>query len=337
MLKIKEKTKKLLKRITNIAGAGLLGTYLLTQVDALVSQGYFKESSLYRQEFKDQFGFPIYGLKEDVEENPNNLPVISEALRKNQDTRPFHIRSVNIQPKRFLKRTFLQQLLSVMKGGAYYNPIADSITLKSGGIESKIVNHEIKHSLTEKILRKYPGLKSEWLSLGTDNTGKSMYLSYFGGFLHKISDFEALKTSFTKEEGGLSGFVSDYAKTNFREDIAELCAEAETSPNSLVELEPNLRDDSPIVKKLKLAEKYGIVARNFMDYLQLERKYLQCVCPSIQGLDRSDNADLEFYKGACKFINENPKSRYQSDIKGKMDIIGKFPNVQRFLSKNDMD
>ncbi len=191
---------KSVKRIANKAINLALGAYLILQGYNLYQT---TRDSPIRQEFRNQYGFPIYGWKEDIEGNPRNVKIISEAVKMEMQQKPFHVRYIALEPKNFLKKSPVQQVKSIFDSSkSYYADYFNAITLGSSKryVSEYIVRHEIKHAKTRDILRENPQFRAEWEAIAKDDKGRSLYKNLFSHILGKLLPYDGFNEGKGREE-----------------------------------------------------------------------------------------------------------------------------------------
>src|SRR3989344_9144141 len=224
-----------------------------------------------RVEFKKEFGFPIRGLENDIEEKPVDISDIGIVFYCEQVEKPFDIGSIRIRSDNYLKKSIVQQIDDAIFSNlcyyTYYGIVIDDLILKS------TISHEIKHAKTFDIIKNNPDFIKNWKELSNDGSGNSLYLNnkeqlqvYMG--LEYLVDEDRIK----EEENRNIGFVTNYARTNVYEDIAELGELAETNVTKFIEwfgyqYEPK---NEKIIAKVKLAQENGIIPKEFSEYVHLE-------------------------------------------------------------------
>ena len=269
-----------------------------------------------RTEFKKEFGFPIRGWKSDIEKKPVDISDIGIVFYCEQLEKPFDIGSIRIRSDNYLKKSFVQQvddaIFSNLGYYTYYGIVIDDLILKS------TISHEIKHAKTFDIIKNNPDFIKNWKELSNDGSGNSLYLNnkeqlqvYMG--LEYLVDEDKIK----EEENRNIGFVTNYARTNVYEDIAELGELAETNVTKFIEwfgyqYEPK---NEKIIAKVKLAQENGIIPKEFSEYVHLE-SILDDADVGDESSWNSKKAE-EFFYLSEKFLEDNKETIYQSELRNK--------------------
>ncbi len=204
-----------------------------TQIPYLANKVYQAlHPSAIRQEFQEEFAFPIQGWEEDIEDNPRQISLIAGVLYQERAELPFNLDSFKVQSDQYLKWNLLEQASAIVWGGSdkgsYY---LNKITVENKATTST-VRHEIKHAKTKQIAKNHPEFVSRWEALASNEQGQSLYGSLLENILGRLYWLENFTppTRFSAQENEKKGFVSNYARTDVLEDIAELGTLAEENP-----------------------------------------------------------------------------------------------------------
>jgi len=323
--KMKKGKKKGFRRILNWAGNVLAVTALAhgaTQLGFWANDLYHAAfPSKQRAAFKEEFGFPLRGWNADLTREYNKVSNISETVAEEMHSLPFDLASIRIRSDNYLKMPFIDQLGQIITRGnsGYYG--LNRIVLDEGSSYAT-THHEIKHAKTFEIARKHPEFLDRWRALSLDENGESLYLnlveqgcSRFRG-LGKFVDEE--KLDYKNNEA--LGFVSNYARTNVYEDIAEVGEEAEMGYSNLVDwLAP---DDSErnekLAAKFTLAEEYGIIPKGFMEKVLLD-KAIRGIWGR-HGMHHSARA-RKYLDSSEAFLEKYPDSVYECEVRANRSNI----------------
>ncbi len=284
-----------------------------------------------RAAFREEFGFPLDGFKEDIEDNKGALPRLALVLHYERSERALGINSIEVFPENYLKKPLIEQMFHLAGGDDknHYRPIINDIAMGKYALHSfYAVHHEIKHAKTFSVLEEYPEFKEKWEALARDETGNSLYQGRFKEFfsgnslLGRILQME----SFSEEENSKQGFISNYSRTDFYEDVAELCEEAESmEPNQLSRLLYE-EQNQKIISKIELAQEYGLISPEFSEfawtnyiYIQLDDEFplLENTPPSEDTIERYNY----FLRESGDFLLDNPNSVYSiavRNLRGKV-------------------
>ncbi|MDD5650397.1 MAG: hypothetical protein PHF86_08295 [Candidatus Nanoarchaeia archaeon] len=300
-MKINKKFKKILK-IATIAGVLVFGR---SQINHSLNDLYnYIHPSEIRTDFKKQFGFPIKGWYEDIEGNGKNISKIIQVIETEKQERNFSLNSIRIKTNNKDNQSLWDKLEEkIVNPVGYY--INNQIVLGENA-EENVLHHEIKHAKTFDIMEQNPELLTEWKKLSLDQNGNSLYLSNLEQVYTYISGLESLIDERKKvsSENVKLGFIDNYARTNIFEDIAELSELVECKPKELMNLFYGDNKNETIIKKIKLAQRYGLIPKDYTNYLELQ--YL---------ISKNKLKTKEYFVLTDKFLKENPESIYESQIK----------------------
>jgi hypothetical protein len=256
-----------------------------------------------RTAFQNHFGIPLRGAEQDIEKNNSNLADIASVLDEEQRIAPLPIASVDIIGKEYadnvIEKQYGRQYIAdydphtqVLRVGS---DATNKMQQKSGEFAITIdnvvqfcVDHEIKHGRTDQALTRDPTIIEKWTKAAQDDNGRTPYYSsWMPDWFERVN-----ATTLNRKQLLELGIISQYSRTDAHEDIAELCAAAQTNPDDFAELS---RSEYPTLwKKLDLAQSEGLIPREFGAYVDIMR---------------SRNAQ-ELEDRANAFLREHPKSAY---------------------------
>src|SRR3989338_5839315 len=315
------KTKWFLKKAAKVVCTGVVALHLAAQ-----SAYWFNDAwnsacpSPQRKAFEQTFGFPIKGWKKDIE-NRDILTSVGEATHQRTVTRgkPLGLTSFRIESPYYLKKSLIQQAGEVAAPyGGVSNPILNPCTVNDNKREAAF--HEINHAEMFLLVKKSPLFRKQWCAIAQNSDGTSPYHSPARHALSKIRGGDKIIEKMQKRptqnvyDNYKQGFVSDYARTSFYEDVAELCAEANFDPHnfSLRFFQESTHYDK-IMAKTKLAEQYGLVPCGISEYISLIPHYNASFEPS--GHDAYVK-DSETYVAATEeFLRTHPKTTLETKIR----------------------
>ncbi|MBI4440617.1 hypothetical protein HY639_00470 [Candidatus Woesearchaeota archaeon] len=279
-----------LKRAASLLCRGILVFHLGTQL-CYTAQTVYSEQypSPRRAAFRQEFGFSLRGYEE---VDNRDLGDIAAVLHKEHLEKPFTLTSLRIRSPSYLRQSLDQQLdglISVGNAGYYF--MGHVVLDASAGAGT--VHHEVKHAKAEAVMDAHPEFRQQWLDLAKDNQGNSFYLSAWDAFCSRYKGLHLLIKEPDPVVSERLGFVTNYARTNVDEDIAELCEEAECRPRHFISLRHNER----IAAKIKLAETYGLLPKEFSAYVAL-----------------LDARSEDFLEHSAQFLVQCPKSVYELDV-----------------------
>ena len=316
-----------IKKIKNNAKRIAKNTALAALMLVAANQAYYLANDTYntirpsavRKTFQSTFKFPLKGWSEDVDSGKSSITILANVLEKETREGTLELSDIRIESNYFLKKPFLDQLSYIFQTGhaGYYFPLLKTLVLQNNnskwGVkqEANVIHHECKHAKTETIVRAHPELLSKWSALAENHSHESYYLTELeqaASGLRFIGPLVKKKIADPKNEK--LGFISDYARTNVFEDIAELCAEAETSTFSSKKW---LSDENNLImKKLKLAQKYGLIPAEYIEFARLTNECNQKV---IEGYGVNSKEAEKWFKKSEAFLKAHPKTIYESEIR----------------------
>lgn len=316
---IKEKIKNGLEKIKKGLKYGVLAGLLLHAGSQLsyFANNYYQSinPSANRSKFEEQFGFRLKGWSDDIEGNPKNLSIIGEIVERERKEKDFKLESIRIRDRNYFKKSGLDQFyyMFLKPSDGYY--IGNRITLDEF-VQRDTIHHEIKHAKVFDLIADRPEFLEKWKSLAKDENGKSLYLSEIEQICSRVRGLDSLVNRKNKifTENEKLGFISDYARTNVHEDIAELCESAETHSQYLKKfiLDNSGDKNEVIAKKVALAQEYGLIPVEFTDFLKLDDMFHDS--NEWHGFIDFDKAQ-PFMKESEVFLKKYPNSVYKSEIK----------------------
>lgn len=271
-LKINEERLPEIK-VGNVIGRVVLAATAFFLATNIAYQTYKSVNELFRSEaekiIEDKYHMNImYTGPMDIRNK--YLFNIADVLNKESRISSLNVREIDVLSNNILLMPFYQQMHKILLGGCsgQYNTIFDKIDLFTGYMD--IITHEITHAKEDSLSDKHPEFAAQWLELSNDSSGNSLYntfWSYLSRRLMIINKFNVDTSDYdemTKKNLDL-GFISNYARTNMSEDIAELCEEILHNPIRVY----NSRSNEVLMKKVKLAENYGIIPKEFTEYMKI--------------------------------------------------------------------
>lgn len=226
------------RTVTKHLAKAVLVFHLLTQVGHWSNTAYHRMNpSRMRQQFEQAFHTQLRGWGADIENEPELITAYANIIEREYRTRPFTFNSLVIEPAEYWKQNMAEQLVTIFKTyrmGHYermWRKIGLSNHLHDSDAES-VLRHEIKHHKIYDVVEKHPEFEREWKKLVLDEHGQSMYLSKVA---QTVSNFRLIhrlvKRNNNEKINHSLGFISNYARTNFHEDAAELCEYMEYDGN----------------------------------------------------------------------------------------------------------
>ncbi|VVB78853.1 Uncharacterised protein [uncultured archaeon] len=300
----------------------------------------YDNPSQMRRDFQKQFDFPIKGFEEDIEEQPKDIMGIAEVVQREKQTKNFQLRNMRIESNNYLKRSLAEQFGDIFTIGysGWYFGEKIGITKKAG---QKTLTHEIKHAKTFDIIRDHPEFLDKWKALAKDENGNSLYRGDVVTACKRVRGLEKLFRDLPRPVNyEKSGFVSNYARSNVYEDIAETCEMAELDPcieTYLFGVSPNPHNNAipkneKVVAKIKLAEEYGLIPPGFMEYSELKRLFPKAL-GAVENGSGTKTAE-EFLEKSRAFLDKHPNSVYECELRVNRGYLLESKTVAQACSKN---
>lgn len=314
--------KKRFEKIRKSIKYGLLAGALLhagTQVAYWANNIYHAiNPSVYRAKFEEQFGFPLKGWSDDIEGNLQNVSIIANGIERERMSGGLDVASIRIKDENYFKQPMWDQF-----GSLFFNPAsycAGKWIVLCDYARRDTLHHECKHAKTWDIDKEHPEFLDRWRDLAKTESGESLYLSIGNQICSRVKglDFLVNRIRETSSENRRLGFVSDYARTNVWEDIAEVGEAAETNPHALSELLFGEEKENAIAKKIALAQAYKLIPAECTEFLELENMYSNC--SGFHGSIDQEKAQ-SFMKASEEFFRRNPKSVYESELRSNRAYV----------------
>lgn len=268
--------------------------------------------------FQQTHGMPILGYESDVQKFLSTIG-ISRVIEREKAEMPFNVPNIRVSSSNYLMQSPFDQIVTLFLTpyAGLACPWSYEIVVKPEANEATLT-HEIKHIKTFQVLEKYPEFRKKWEDLAKDENGNSLYLSNSEQAISRTRLIHTLvdaKYSNSKENRKL-GFVTNYARTNFYEDVAEVCGQIEAYSCSPVTLISSFDyTNSSLMAKISLAREYGLLPKELIDYLNLIRVF--DTVEFLKTRDQSERVWSEkiFLDNSALFISENPKSVYSCSVR----------------------
>jgi hypothetical protein len=286
-----------------------------------------------REEFKEEFGFPILGFKEEIEDHPKRISKIADVIHREQMIRPFELDFIRIRSDKFLHKPPLEQIVQSFTGdwGQYY---FNRVIIRHDDFGEGIVVHEIKHAKTFDAIHEGDGFLRQYQNISLDDNGKSVYLNpleMICVYVPSLRFFIADKYDINENLG--LGLLSNYARTNILEDIAVIATSAERETDRNIYARRNIYNFSiwlidvewkneRIVDRITVLEDHHIISPEFTQYVELETN-LPRIFSHYKNYD--DDLALQFLGESEQFLKDNPSTIYGSKIHYQRAIVlGEF-------------
>jgi hypothetical protein len=229
--------------------------------------------------------------------------------------RPFDLNTLKVESPNFFFKSLdakvVERRSSMKSVAGHFDPKDTSIHINNNMIKRGLA-HEIKHLKFNDIFD--TGIIGEWLKLAKDSSGKSVYFNDLD-----IKGKASLESA--SPENFKLGFITNYARRNFWEDIAEICNEAEDSVRNKHYLK---KLDNPLIKKkTELAVKYKLLSKGFFEYSDLVSQQYKLNENAIKDWKtgkfefyRAQISDaLKYLKESKDFLNKHQNSIYTIDVR----------------------
>jgi hypothetical protein len=272
--------------------------------------------SAVRRQFKEEFGMELRGFSDDVEGDPESIADLALVLHHEAAERPFTLSHVYIRPEKVDLRYPEEQerIEKKLENGGHYRSDRDEIML-AFDFNRWTVHHEIKHDKATDVLREHSEFEDAWKKLAQDSNGNSLYLTNEEQKLYwkKNADRSSLEPKQNPLVNRRLGFVSNYARLNMQEDIAELCEAVESDPDCMAGyVLSDEKEDANIKGKLLLAAQHQLIPKEFVEYATLHPLYRQCLVG--RGLISSPDVIGTYLKESEEFLEAHPASVYATQI-----------------------
>ncbi len=263
-----------------------------------IGQGLF---STLRSDFETEFGIPLHGYHDEIEGDPKRVSTLASVLAREGDTRSKAIESIRIESsdsslvtpewaklEKNMKTTFSStgaRLLGFYdEGKVHVSATSDKCTAL----------HEVKHPRIDEIILAHPDFKTRWQALSNDQDGKSLYVGKMWDSLPPARNL---------------GFLTRYSRRNIIEDMTKIAEKVNCGFDlSFTELNGLTK----IKAKIELAQEYGAIDSDFLEYLELKEMYASTFMPDGSFKD-SPGVQLYLDKSAT-FLSAHPDSNYLSEI-----------------------
>lgn len=206
--------------------------------------------------------------------------------------------TLHYYPTSFIQQPYFSQLEQIIttRWSGRANRLTNTISMKTTNISTLI--HEIAHFKGYEAL-KNPEFKERWISIS--------------GNQHYKSSLIFAETKYTAEELEKHGFVSNYARTNIREDIAETAESVISS--TLYDKIP--QPSEKIFEKIKLLAEYNIIDKDIIPIIEFEQGknlenqgYMECAY-RLEDVIREEER-------LKQFVEQQQDNRYLTSIFEKM-------------------
>lgn len=325
--------KNKLKPLAIAIGSALLGMHIGTHLSYVSNTK--PDATQAQQTFAQEYGIPLHGWYNDLEANPDTVSTLNNVFYRELRERPFDVSKVEIVSDNYWKKPILEQVVFLTKKPfeGMYNPIDDSILL-SPGADSGTIHHEIKHARTHEAPEE---LLQQWSELAVDAKGNTLYEHPFRTSCTRLRGIGSFvnKERKPQEENERLGFISNYARTNVLEDIAELGEMGEVyyigfiphlGYSRQIRFIPHLdysrqysgEKNERIAAKVALAQEYGILPAEFSEFVELQSFVHQPIPGgwSQSSLYYSDKEMVnEFFSKSEQFLSEHCKSIYEAEVR----------------------
>ena len=280
-----------------------------------------------QRKFQQAHGLHISGYRQDVEKLLT-AKGLSEVIEREKAEMPFHVTNIQVSSYNYLRQSFSDQMMTLFLTpySGLASPSTYEIMMKPDATSANLT-HEIKHIKTFQVLTSHPELREKWESLARDSNGDSLYYASNEReeVVSRINLIHVLgedKNS-NHEKNMKLGFVTNYARRNFYEDVAELCERVEAysscSPETLDSFLNNL---NPVIKKkIRLASEYGLLPKEFIAYADIIRLFYKA-----ENLKTHETEGMKatkiFLDQSNSFIAETPQSIYSINVRNlRADIF----------------
>ncbi|QQR92245.1 MAG: hypothetical protein IPJ89_03745 [Candidatus Iainarchaeum archaeon] len=323
--------RKTLPLRRNMGLATKRAAYVFVLFHAITNALYFGNyafNKLYpseiRREFARTHGIELQGWRSDIEQDLEMIPVISEAVQRERVQGDFSLGWFKIESDAYWKKHFVDQASQwLFKGHSGY-AMLNHISAKKGSGRSwmlrELIHHEIKHIKAYAIAEKHPEFESEWKKISTDEKGNSIYLSTAENAKYwlKLINSDEVRAKLEQTECLRLGFITPYARTHLREDIAEL-GEATEEPSRWPFFHGVLNGETSyprIAAKIRLAQRYGLIPPEFSEMVRLD-DYSRSLTRAYHGSNEPKYSYSDFMRDSQRFLQRYPMTVYEEKIRSE--------------------
>lgn len=256
-------------------------------------------------EFKHEFAGDLSYL-----ENGERVSDLAEVLAIEYAQKPFTLESFRIESPNYLKK-YLPDQLAWLIGQRSVGYCFDG-TISVVGTPTfprTVAHHEVKHQKYFEICKTNMSFNAEWRCIAKRSDGTTPYRG-FERFFSYIPGLCELRPEVSLDQAIANGCVTSYASLNLWEDVAELCEEAQLNPEKFIGWIYTNRNDR-IAKKVELAQKYGLIPKEFSHFIRVEKTYsrVKTARPVTSDLYFSQLAEIE------RFLDQHPHSVYEGEVR----------------------
>jgi hypothetical protein len=268
-----------------------------------------------RQSFETRYGVELEGWKRDLEDDKRTIANIANVFEKEMLQKPFKVNKIIMRSDKLHLRT-LDDAASdyLFPHAGYAMPVINNILIEPRSYD--VLHHEIKHIKTYEMLKNHPEFRIEWEKLTTGPDGNSYYMGHSKEALSRFrftSDWINRKSA---DELLHLGFVSEYAATNFLEDVAETGEFIEDGNTYRIQGIRQLIKNGVIDAKIKLLEKYELIPREFSEYARLDVMYSRTISGGGPGSWSIDLPKVfDFMQESNDFLQKHKGSVYEEKIR----------------------
>src|SRR3989338_10204 len=154
MVMQKDKKKRGKKLVEKMLGALIVGGALLQAPHCANNVVQQIAPSTLRQEFQKQYGITLVGWPQDIEEEPERIQEINQALVREKYEQDFKLNRIRLRPKEVFKMPLVDMVTKgvVIPIAGYYNGFTKTVLITPEGNRAT-AHHEIKHAKTFALLR----------------------------------------------------------------------------------------------------------------------------------------------------------------------------------------
>ncbi|MFA5856335.1 MAG: hypothetical protein WC867_03190 [Candidatus Pacearchaeota archaeon] len=322
-----KKFKTLLKGLAKLLIVPTILLHLGTQANYTINNiNNSNNPSQVRREFEEEYDLSLRGFRDDVEDNEGLVSQLSYIFEREQQENYFDLSNITIRSNNYLKKDVINQFefCFLKRNEGVFIPFGKGKieVNKSSGNDTLI--HEIKHNKASEYCDN--DFYKKWNELAKDENGDSLYIGKIKSELSRLKFVgHYLEDIIGREEFQRQGFISDYARSNIGEDIAETCSEAEINPNLFVDFFYGSKDlngnqikpNQKIIGKIRLAQEAGLIPKEFEEYISLKKAESEVKTILFEhGSNRTKTISPEEYlKKSEEFLNKYPKTLYECDIR----------------------
>jgi hypothetical protein len=311
---------------------GLPGLVLATafHAETWIKQGiieHAEKDARVRKQFKEEFGFPLQGMPEQVEV-PGRVAELSNALAfmdaKNISAikiisssyfdKPWYRQAEQVSNS--ISALFGNERITYASSGRYIEqlPLLPHNQLELEGQNPvDVVIHEIGHAKINQAMKDDPSFKDRWMDASGVKTSFYQPIGMQARFY--LSFVDVPENPKEQEAYNKVGFTSKASTMHWKEDAADLVANGERAMLLFVDAKNVygtqfigwLDANRDVAAQVKVLEDAAALPPEFSEGIALEREYREALKNGTEAAD--------FLKKSGSFLKEHPKTKYALPVR----------------------